>query len=320
MQGGQTYTKGMNFVRHYILENDTCAGNHFGDFTSAPIRDHVSEADRQIQLVKFCRDGGNDILMVNWQAHPIKASTGRTEFGASHRSYISADFIGACRSYVEAKTNMHFAYFQGACGNIDPHSLIKSEDGPAEPIPYGQQLGDYILAGLDQLHPLQAGMVDACESVHQGPVNHCENHLLGYAEEIVKLWKETNDLSLCREKANAYGIHSPYHAGSIIRKASMSGELQFGLGAGRIGDLGFAVLPYEVFDTNGKHIKDNAPFAMTFILECANGFDLYIPSKQGFEHGCYEADQCKYTPGTGEEAANKVLELLALLSLYPNPK
>lgn len=313
MQGGQTYNKGMNFVRHYILENDTYAGDNFGDFSSAPVRDHVSEADRQIQMVKFCREGGKDILMVNWQAHPTKASTSVTEHGRSHRPYISADFVGACRSYVEEKTGMHFAYFQGACGNINSRSFIKAEDGVQDHIPYGQQLGDYILDGLNNLKPMQTGKVAASETVHRGPVNHTQNHLIPYAEEIFKLWGETNDYRLCAAKAITYGINSPYHAGAIIRKAAMSGELQLGLGAGRIGDLGFAVLPYEVFDTNGKQIKDNAPFSMTFILECANGSDSYIPSKRGFEHGCYEADQCKFMPGTGEEAADEVLELLTQL-------
>jgi len=313
MQGGHTHTDGMNFVRHYILENGTYAGDNFGDFGSAPIREHVSEADRQIQMVKFCREDAKDILMVNWQAHPTKASTGVTEYGRKNRPYISADFPGACRSYVEEKTNMHFAYFQGACGNINSRSYIKQEAGVQEHIPYGQQLGDYIVEGLNHLKPMEPGLVTAKETVHSGPVNHTQNHLIPYAEEIVKLWKETNDLKLCCAKARTYGINSPYHAGAIIRKAGMSGQLQLVLGAGHIGDLGFAVLPYEVFDTNGKYIKDHAPFPMTFILECANGSESYIPSQRGFEHGCYETDRCKFTPGTGEKAAEAVLSVLEQL-------
>lgn len=259
MLGGYTYNKGMNFVRHYILENDTYAGDNFGDFSSAPVRDHVSEADRQIQLVKFCLDGGKDVLMVNWQAHPTKASTSVTEYGRKHRPYISADFVGACRSYVEEKTGLHFAYFQGACGNINSRSIIKEEDGVKEHIPYGQMLGDYILAGLDRIKPMQAGKVAASEAVHSGPVNHTQNHLIPHAKDIRKLWEETNDLGLCCREGRKHGINSPYHASAIIRKAGMSGELQFILGAGAVGDLGFAVLPYEVFDTNGKHIKDHSP-------------------------------------------------------------
>lgn len=310
MLGGHTRNEGMNFVRHYILEDDSYAGDNFGDFNAAPIREHVSEADRQIQLVKFCREDGKDILMVNWQAHPTKASTRATEFGIKYRPCISADFVGACRSYVEEKTQLRFAYFQGAAGNINSRSRVKAEDGPEEPTPYGQMLGDYILAGLENLKPMGSGAVDAGSVVVTSPVNHSENHLLPYTEEIVKLWRETNDPKLCAEKARPYGIHSAYHAAFIQRKAAMSGTLEFTLGAGCAGDLGFAFLPYEVFDTNGMHIKHNSPFAMTFILECANGMNNYIPSARGFEHGCYESDNCNFQPGTGEKAADAALVLL----------
>ena len=310
MLAGSTYNEGMNFVRHYILEDGSYAGDNFGNFDAAPIRSHVSEADRQIQLVKFCRQDGKDILMVNWQAHPTKASTRVTEFGWANRPYISADFVGACRAYVEDKTGLRFAYFQGACGNINSRSRIKDEDGTEYPTPYGQLLGDYILNALDGLQPMQTGAIGANDIVVTSPINHSENHLLPYTEEIVQLWKETNDPKLCTERARPYGIHSAYHASFIQRKAAMSGTLEFTLGAGCAGDLGFAFLPYEVFDTNGKYIKENSPFALTFILECANGMNNYIPSARGFEHGCYEADNCNFQPGTGEKAADAALGLL----------
>ena len=310
MMAGRTKNEGMNFVRHYILENDTYAGDNFGNFDEAPIRCHVSEADRQIQMVKFCREGAKDILMVNWQAHPTKASTRATEYGWQNRPYVSADFVGAVRSYMEEKTDMHFAYFQGACGNINSRSRVAEEDGVQEPVPYGQQLGDYILAALDTMQPLNAGKTGAKDVVVTSPINHSENHLLPYTHEIVKLWKETNDPKLCTEKARPHGIHSAYHAMFIQRKAGMTGTLEFTLGAGCAGDLGFAFLPYEVFDTNGMYIKEKSPFAMTFILECANGLNNYIPSQRGFEHGCYEADNCNFQPGTGEKAADAALDLL----------
>lgn len=308
--GGQSRTQGMNFVRHYILEDGSCAGDNFGDFKAAPIRDHVSEADRQIQLVKFCREDGKDILMVNWQAHPTKASTRVTEHGWKNRPFLSADYVGACRKYVEEKTGLRFAYFQGACGNINSRSRIEAENSTPDHVPYGAELGDAILAGLEGLQPLTMGKPEAAETVIEGPVNHSENHLLAPAERIVALWQQTNDPALCTAEARPYGIHSPYHAGHIVKKAAMSGMQRLNLGAARVGQLGFAALPYEMFDTNGKFIKDNAPFAMTFILECANGMNNYIPSARGFEHGCYEADSCRFLPGTGEQAAEAVLELL----------
>lgn len=310
MMAGRTSNGGMNFVRHYILEDGSYAGDNFGDFDAAPIRDHVSQADRQIQLVKFCREDSRDILMVNWQAHPTKASTRVTEHGRTNRPYISADFVGACRSYVEEKTGLRFAYFQGACGNINSRSRIDGEDASHDHVAYGKQLGEHILAGLENLQPLQAGRTGAGETAVSPPINHSDKHLLPYALEIAQLWEQTNDPKLCTAKARPYGIHSPYHAIFIKAKASMTGEVEIRPGAGCAGDLGFAFLPYEAFDTNGKYIKAHSPFAMTFILECANGMNNYIPSARGFEHGCYEADSCRFQPGTGEKAADAVLELL----------
>ena len=307
---GHTYNQGMNFVRHYILENDTYAGDNFGDFNSAPIRDHVSDADRQIQMVKFCREDSKDILMVNWQAHPTKASTSVTEHGRTHRPYISADFVGACRNFVEEKTGMHFAYFQGACGNINSRSAIKEENGVHEHIPYGAQLGQYILDGIHTMKPLATGTVSGKGTICKRPINHSENHLLPKAEEIAALWKETNDPRLCAREGRPHGIHSAYHAAHIVNRATITEPIAIQLSAACAGDLGFAAFSYEMFDTNGKWVKENSPFAMTFILECANGANSYIPSSRGFEHGCYEADSCRVMPGTGEENANVVLELL----------
>ena len=307
---GHTYNQGMNFVRHYILENDTYAGDNFGDFNSAPIRDHVSDADRQIQMVKFCRKDSKDILMVNWQAHPTKASTSVTEHGRTHRPYISADFVGACRKFVEEKTGMHFAYFQGACGNINSRSAIKEENGVHEHIPYGQQLGQYVLDGLHALQPLQTGKVSGKETICQCAINHSEDHLLAIAQKVYDLWTQTNDAKLCAREGRPHGIHSAYHAAHIIRKAAATEPVSIQLGAACAGELGFAAFSYEMFDTNGKWVKENSPFAMTFVLECANGANSYIPSGRGFEHGCYEADSCRVMPGTGEENANVVLELL----------
>ena len=310
MTAGHTYNEGLNFVRHYVLEDDSVAGDNFGSFKAAPIRDHVTDADRQIQIVRLCREGGKGILMVNWQAHPTKASTRVTEHGWSHRPFISADFVGACRAYIEEKTDCHFAYFQGACGNINSRSKIPEEDSVADHIAYGQKLGDYILAGLDQLSPLNAGKAEAGEAVCTSPVNHKENHLLPHAEEIAKLWKETNDPALCSQEAKKYGMNSPYHALHIIRKASLTGDLSFSVGAAHFGDLAIGAFPYEMFDTNGKEVKEKSPYPMTFILENANGTNNYIPSKRGFEHGCYEADSCNFLPGTGEKAVEAALTIL----------
>lgn len=310
---GRTYNQGMNYVRHYIQENGSILGDNFGDPTTAQLRCHVSEADKEIRLVRFRREGGKDVLLVNWQAHPNLASTIATEYGRAHRPYLSADYVGACRSYVEEKADVHFVFFLGAAGNVNSRSRMDTEMDTRDHNCYGQQLGEYVLAGMKDLQPLKHGTVAASIETLTCRLNHTEDHLVPMAKEVRVEWAKSNDARKCMQIGQPYGIHSAYHAGAIIAKADMPTHTTMDLGAGRIGDLGLAFMPYEMFDTNGKYVREESPFGMTLVFSCANGGHAYIPSARGFEHGCYEADMCRFAPGTGEEAAQLAVSMLRTL-------
>ena len=77
--------------------------------------------------------------------------------------------------------------------------------------------------------------------------------------------------------------------------------------------MGFVAVPYEMFDTNAKYVRDCSPFAQTIVASCCNDYMNYVPSAYGFDHGCYEADMCRHAPGTGEEAAELVVSMLHTL-------
>lgn len=312
-EAARVRNEGMNYVRHYIQANGAVCGDNFGDPTASPCVKHMSEADREIRVVNFRREGRKDILLVNWQAHPNLASTSATEHGRAHRPYITADYIGACRKYVEEKSDVHFAFFLGAAGNLNSRSRVESEVDTRDHIVYGRQLGDYVLSAMAQLKPIKTGSVGAAEEIYHGRINHTQDHLVPEAEKIRAEWVRTNDPKYCTALGVPYGIHSAYHAGAIIRKSEQPSHLDMNMGAAKIGDIGVAALPYEAFDTNGMYIREVSPFSMTLILSCANGGFNYIPSARGFAHGCYEADMCSHAPGTAEEAAEVVAKMLQRL-------
>lgn len=85
------------------------------------------------------------------------------------------------------------------------------------------------------------------------------------------------------------------------------------IGAISLGDVAFAIAPYEMFDTNGKQIKEGAPHEMTIVATCANEYRSYIPSSIHFEHGGYSVDRCRFIPGTGERLAAEYISLLSNL-------
>jgi len=56
----------------------------------------------------------------------------------------------------------------------------------------------------------------------------------------------------------------------------------------RIGDLGIATAPFEVFAEAGLEIKELSPFKPTFTIELANASYGYLPTPRHFEIGGYE--------------------------------
>jgi len=80
-------TERMNFVRRYIMDDGSLKGdNAYG--TGTRIVAHESQADGQLQLLRFVREGAKDILISNFQAHPHLEGK---------KSLLSPQAIGAFR-------------------------------------------------------------------------------------------------------------------------------------------------------------------------------------------------------------------------------
>ena len=56
----------------------------------------------------------------------------------------------------------------------------------------------------------------------------------------------------------------------------------------RIGPLAICAIPFEVFTQIGLDIKEDSPFADTFTVELANGWNGYLPTPEQHELGGYE--------------------------------
>lgn len=65
-------------------------------------------------------------------------------------------------------------------------------------------------------------------------------------------------------------------------------QVEIILQAFRIGDLGIAAIPFEVFTEIGLEIKSKSPFKDTFTIELANGSYAYLPTPAQHELGGYE--------------------------------
>ena len=306
---GKTYFEGVNFVRHYILDNGTYIGDNFGDASSGKILRPTTEADHWMQIIRAQREGGEDIVLVNWQTHPHREGGGR-------KTEISSDIVDCMRHTMEARANCRFAYFSGAGGNVNSRSRIKEDNLPGVEIACdapacGSYMAYHALKALDTLQPLEGDTVKVCTRTVTVNTDHTKDHLVDIARKLRQDWEETGDHVACREAGKPYDIHSPYHAGAIVSKSRQPLTRDVHLWTLSVGDLAFVGAPYEMFDTNGDQIKRGSPFRSTFICTCCNEYVGYIPSAYGYAHGCYEADCTPIAPGGGETLAMEYIAMLA---------
>ena len=81
----------------------------------------------------------------------------------------------------------------------------------------------------------------------------------------------------------------------------------------RVGDLGIASLPGEIFADYGLKIKAQSPFARTMTVELANGCLGYCPTDAAIQEGGYETWLCRWAkvaPGTEGQMVGTAGELL----------
>lgn len=88
----------------------------------------------------------------------------------------------------------------------------------------------------------------------------------------------------------------------------------------RVGDIAFVTVPFEMFDTNGKWIKDNSPCENTMVLTCAHMVKHeYIPSEYMWDYNtgsetAYEMTSVKHERGTAEKVSQALVDMLKALS------
>ena len=301
---GGVQTEGLAFVRHYKLSDGSYAGSNFGNFANGTVVGHSSDADNELQLVNFVREGKKDVLMISFPAHATFASTSDT--------YISADFPSPTRQYIEENSETLVAYFIAAAGDQVPTSRIDGESQyKNDYMGYGKALGKYAVDALPNLTKLESTAMKLSTKTVTYPSNKDKLELLPYAAAVISAGQKYGNIAnetvtLAREN----GFSSYFEASAIKTRASYPATKSMDLRTMTIGNLGFAIAPYEMFGTQGMYIKENAPCDTTFIITCSEGAMGYLPSQLGVEIGCYESCVSQFEYGTAEKLADDFVNML----------
>jgi hypothetical protein len=95
-----------------------------------------------------------------------------------------------------------------------------------------------------------------------------------------------------------------------LRAAELGESVRLDIGVIAAGNAAFVALPGEYFSELARMIRQGSPFKHTFLCTLSNGVIGYIPAKQNYAEGGYEAVSAVLEPGGGEMMAGTAIELL----------
>ena len=290
---------GMNFIRHYEMEDGTYYGSNFGNGKQKMIR-HARETDPRMMLVKFAREEKDDIVMMNWQSHNDNVR----QVGYY---LLSSSYVGRVRNAFERQQkDTKFAFFMGASGDQSSTSRIPAENHGLDYIGYGETLAAIAIRMLKDLRPATGEGISVRREIYTVDIDHSWDHMLDKANEVYDLWKTVG-----KPEGDAlgktYGFTSSYQSRDIRIRAAMGPTTEMELNVFRIGDMGFFTCANEVFSTVGKYVRVCSPYQPVFIIA---GNCRYLPCAQAYDYRSYESDTGLYAKGTAEKVAHKLVDMM----------
>ena len=321
--GSVTGKTDVAFVRHYEKRDGTVDYSNEGGYETAEnilqvytkgcqYKAHATEADNEIQLVKFERAGAENVILMSVPAHATLNENSEK---------LSADFPHYARTYIEKQTGSKVACFIGAAGDQVPRSKLSNYylkqtmnvSNNTDAKVYGEKLGSYAVEALDRgLPQLRSTAIKASYIVYEGTLGTDHFDQYETAKELAQRVAagEENIDATCR--SNGFAGSSDV-SGTVKRYEyylKNGTDLSMGLRIMAVGELGFVFAPYEMSGANGRQLKDAAPYATTFIASCTDDNVSYVASQDAFDHESYEAQCCWFEAGTGELLARYIAEAL----------
>jgi neutral ceramidase len=227
-------------------------------------------------------DGRQIALMANYWLHYV---------GGVPREHLSADYFGEFSRQVESQLAAEGAHppvvgmlANGPCGDVNNNDYSGKTPSVTRP-PYGKiqlvagDLATEVLRVRATLKhqdwvPLQA-TVENLELAVRRPTPE----MVKWAQEVVAKPKDATPV---------HRLEQPYAERTLAAHDAKPEKVSCVMQAFRIGDLGIAAIPFEVFTEIGLEIKSRSPFKDTFTIELANGSNGYLPTPAQHELGGYE--------------------------------
>jgi hypothetical protein len=289
---------GIAFNRRYHMADGTIRTN---PRARSDIIGPVGPVDPEVIVLSFTSENGEPIaVLVNFALH----------LDTIGGTMISADYPAVMSEVVQRELgeDAQVIFVNGACGDINHINFMN----PADPVSgfersraIGEALGRKVLELLPQSTPVE-GRIRARNTTVQLQIRSISR------QEVEKAQETLPDAPPIGETST-----EQVWACETVQVSKLPPSVEAEIQALTLGDCALVGIPCEIFAQLGLEIKRRSPFPTTGIVELANGYEGYLPTRQAYDEGGYEvraARSSKLASGSGESAVDAAADLLHSLS------
>ena len=277
------------FNRRWHVTDSSLLKNPFGGIDQVrmnPPRDHAAliepagPTDPEISFLSLQATNGCPIaLLANYSLHYV---------GGVNKGDVSADYFGIfCNRIAEllgaTSTQPLFVGMLSNGTSGDVNNIDFRDSGEKyEPYEKMNQVAELVAKRVKEAH-------DQIKLYDWVPLNSVVRELkLQFLKPDEIMQKYMGEVLAKSKTSPQYHQYERYYAERIQRLLTGPDEVTVPLQAVRVGEVGIAAIPFEVFAETGLEIKDRTPFTHAFTIELANDYHGYLPTPNQHELGGYE--------------------------------
>lgn len=268
------------FNRRWLMKPGTAATNRFSGKSNdtAQMNPGVGNKNKIKQL------GGvdSDVYVVSFQdrnGKPIGVLANYSTHYAGAPS-LSADYFGLFanliqKEYANGNTDFVAAMSNGTSGDTNCIDFTDAKR-KFDRFTVARELADTVMETLKKIQYRSDITINMEQKNLELSIRQADEEELAAAEEFLQPLNGAKPKTL-----------EQVYAREAILLSKLPAKRKIALQAIRIGDLGIATFPNEVFTETGKKIKRQSPIKSTFNIELANGAEGYIPPPAHHKLGGY---------------------------------
>ncbi|MET4159210.1 hypothetical protein ABIC29_002806 [Agromyces sp. PvR057] len=247
---------------------------------------------------------GDEVIgtIVNYACHPTTL--------AWQNELVSPDYVGAMRAVVEEATGAPCVFLQGASGELAPRRQYTGDLAAADR--HGASLGHAVLAALAGMPPIGtelelSGIVESGAplamwqpvaahssggAVARSAAVELELAQLKTLDELAEEWAGIDARSRGERLGRARNLRDGYIDGPTV---------QHPVWAWRLGDGVVVAHPGEAYSRLQTTLRSRFPGVPITVVNLTNGPGfVYLPTRDAYERGAYQAWQTPLAPGSLE--------------------